>query len=135
MANSYPLSYVTQNLNSMMAEIFDSYEKELTAKTEEITKEIAEDFAVKLKEVTPRSNVSVSEHLADTITVTGKKKKSRGQVTKSQYVHFRKWQIAHLLEFGWTAKNGNKISRTPFIRPLFDTNREKYYNMYKEGLK
>lgn len=132
--NSYPLSYVTQNLNNMVSEIFDSYEKELQSKAEKVTEKVAKDFAGKLKQVTPKSSIAGGEHLADTVIVTGKKLKSYGRVTKAQYVHYKKWQIVHLLEFGWTARNGKRIERTPFIRPLFDQNKEQYYQMYKEAV-
>ena len=133
--NSYPLSYVTQNLDKMMSEIFTEYSQEVEKKAEQVTLQVAKDFAEKLKEVTPRSMDSASEHLADTVVVTGRKEKSHGKVTKSQYVHYRKWQIVHLLEFGWTLRSGARLERTPFIRPLFDNNSDRYYQMYKEALK
>ena len=60
--------------------------------------------------------------------------KFKGGKGKALYVHYEKWQIAHLLEFGWTKRNGERLERTPYIRPLFDRNKEKYFNMYKEAL-
>lgn len=117
----------------MMSEIFTQYSEELSQKAQAVTKEIAQEFARALKEVTPQSNAA-TEHLADTIVVTGKKEKSYGKVTESQYVHYTKWQIVHLLEFGWTARNGVRVERQPFIRPLFDSKKEMFYNKYKEIL-
>lgn len=133
MANQYPLTYVSQNLNKMLSEMLTEYSVELQKKAEKVTEEVAETFAKDLKPVTPRS-YSIGEHLADSITVTKKYQQSYGAKRPVIYVHFKKWQISHLLEFGWTARNGKRISRTPFVRPLFDNNREKYYRMYKEKL-
>lgn len=133
MANSYPLSYVASNLNKMLSEMLTEYSEELYEKADKITEEVAQDFAESLAEVTPRST-SNTEHLADTVTVSAKAKKSMGRKTKARYVHYKKYQLAHLLEFGWTARNGTKITRQPFVRPLFDRKKDKYYNMYKEGL-
>lgn len=135
MANGYPLSYVSENLSKMMAEFVTDYEKEISGKAQEVTRQVAEDFASQLKEVTPKSeHAGFHGHLADTIVISEKGEKFAGGKNKALYVHFEKWQIAHLLEFGWTARNGMFITRTPFIRPLFDKNMPKYYNMYKEAL-
>jgi chromosome segregation and condensation protein ScpB len=109
------------------------YSEELQEKCDAITEEVAQDFAKKLKDVTPRSDYN-GVHLADTVIVTYKQEREYGQVKKARYVSYEKWQISHLLEFGWIAKNGRKVTRTPFVRPLFDNNKEKYYRMYKEGL-
>lgn len=133
MGNTYPLSYVSSNLNKIISELVDEYSEELSEKADKITEEVARDFAEKLKEVTPRSTYN-TEHLADTVTVTTKTEKSYGRKRKMRYVHYRKWQISHLLEFGWTLKNGKRIDRKPFVRPLFDNNRDRYYRMYREGL-
>lgn len=134
MANTYPLSQVAKELNKMMAEMFTEYSEELQEKADKVTADVAQDFANQLATVTPRSD-SDTEHLADTVTVTTKDEKSLGKKTKVRYVHYKKFQLAHLLEFGWTTKNGRRIERTPFVRPLFDNNKEKYYNMYKEAVK
>ena len=132
---SYPLSYVANEMNKIIADIVTDYETEISGKAAEITKQVANDFAEKLKQETPRSGVSSSQpHLGDTIKVTEKKEKSIGTKGRKIYVHFGKWQIAHLLEFGWTLRNGKRLDRTPFVRPLFDNNKERYYRMYKEGL-
>lgn len=133
MGNTYPLSYVSSNLNKIISELVDEYSEELSEKADKITEEVARDFAEKLKEVTPRSTYN-TEHLADTVIVTTKTEKSYGRKRKMRYVHYRKWQISHLLEFGWTLKNGKRIDRKPFVRPLFDNNRDRYYRMYREGL-
>lgn len=135
MANSYPLSYVSNNLNKIVSEFLTDYSEELQAKVDKITEQVAKDFANQLKAVTPRSQNASEEHLADTIVVTAKTQKVYGRTSKARYVHFRKWQISHLLEFGWTARNGKKITRTPFVRPLFDKNKDRYYNLYKDGLR
>lgn len=131
--NSYPLNYVSSQLNNMLSEMLTEYSEELSAKAEKITQEVAQDFATKLKEVTPRSSYD-SEHIADTVKVTAQNEKYYGRVSKVYRVHYGKWQIAHLLEFGWTKKNGERLDRTPFIRPLFDNNKERYYKRYKEEL-
>lgn len=133
--NVYPLSYVSSNLNKIVSEFLTEYSEELQAKADKITENVAKDFANQLKAVTPRSENTSEEHLADTIVVTTKTQKVYGRTSKARYVHFRKWQISHLLEFGWTARNGKKITRTPFVRPLFDKNKDRYYNMYKDGLR
>lgn len=134
MANGYPLKYVSSNLNKIIAEMVNTYGKEISGKAHSVTKKVAQDFAEKLKVETPRSTAD-TEHLADTVVITGKGEKFAGGSGKVLYVHYTKWQLAHLLEFGWTAKNGRKITRTPYIRPLFDNNKDRYYNMYKEALK
>ena len=72
--------------------------------------------------------------MADTVQVITKKEKSLGKKVKARYVGYRKWQISHLLEFGWTHQSGKRIDRQPFVRPLFDANKERYYKMYKEAL-
>lgn len=131
---SYPLKYVANEMNKILADIVTDYQTELSGKVEKITVEVANDFADKLRKVTPRSTVEVGQHLADTVKVTEKRERSLGSSGKKMYVHFGKWQIAHLLEFGWTLRNGQKLERTPFIRPLFDNNKERYYRMYKDGL-
>lgn len=133
MANSYPLNYVSNNLNRIVSEFLKEYSDTAYEKANQITEEVAKDFAAKLKEKTPRSTRS-DEHLADTVEVTPVKEKAYGRETSAQVVHYGKWQIAHLLEFGYTLRNGNKLVRTPFIRPLFDENRDKYYKMYKDGM-
>lgn len=134
MSNSYPLSYVSSNLNKMLTEIVNEYSEELSQKADKITEEVANDFAEKLQSVTPRSSNNVEQHLADSIVVSTKKQKSYGRIGKIRYVHYKKWNIAHLLEFGWTLRNGQRLERTPFVRPLFDSNKERYYKMYKDGL-
>lgn len=132
---SYPLSYVSNNLNNILAEIVTDYESEISEKASEITNQVANDFAERLRQVTPRSEVEgIQPHLADTVKVTKKLERSIGRKGKTVYVHYGKWQIAHLLEFGWTLRNGIRLERTPFVRPLFDANKERYYRMYKEGL-
>ena len=132
---SYPLSYVANELNKIIADIVTEYEMEASGKAAEITRQVANDFAEKLRQATPRSDVALgAPHLADTVKVTEKTERSLGSKGRKIYVHYGKWQIAHLLEFGWTLRNGRRIDRTPFIRPLFDNNKERYYNMYKEGL-
>lgn len=133
--HTYPLSYVANEMNRIIADIVTDYETELSGKAAEITKQVANDFAGKLRQVTPRSSTEGSQpHLADTVKVTEKREKSLGSKGRKLYVHFGKYQIAHLLEFGWTLRNGKKLVRTPFVRPLFDNNKERYYQMYKEGL-
>ena len=127
--------YVANNLNNIVAEFLTEYSEELQKKADEVTEKVANDFAKELKTVTPRSESIVSEHLADSIKVTAKKQKGYGKTTTARYIHFNKWQIAHLLEFGWTLKNGQKLTREPFVRPLFDRNKDRYYRMYKEELK
>lgn len=131
--NSYPLNYVSNQLNNILSEMIIEYGEELTSKAAAVTREIAKDFAEELKTVTPRSTYD-SEHLADTVMLTETTRRSYGRTNKVYHVHYGKWQIAHLLEFGWTLKNGQRLERTPFIRPLFDKNKERYYNMYKEKL-
>ena len=132
---SYPLSYVANEMSKIIADIVTDYETEVSGKVGEITKQVAIDFAEKLRAETPRSNVNFGDpHLADTVKVTEKMEKSLGSKKRKFYVHFGKWQIAHLLEFGWTLRNGKRLDRKPFVRPLFDNNKERYYRMYKEGL-
>lgn len=134
--HTYPLSYVANEMNRIIADIVTDYETEISGEAEEITKQVANDFAEKLRQETPRSTVSSGDpHLADTVKVTEKRERSLGTKGRKMYVHFGKWQIAHLLEFGWTLRNGKKLERKPFVRPLFDNNKERYYRMYKEGLK
>lgn len=134
MANQYPLNYVSNHLNAMLAQFLTEYSQEADTKAKEITEKVANDFAQKLREKTPRSDRG-TEHLADTVKVTKISEKSYGRDSEAQIVHYGKWQIAHLLEFGYTLRNGNRITRHPFIRPLFDENKEKYYKMYEEGMK
>ena len=132
---SYPLSYVANEMNKIIADIVTDYETEISKKVEEVTVQVANDFAEKLRQATPRSDVEFgAPHLADTVKVTEKKEKSYGVKGRKLYVHFGKYQIAHLLEFGWTLRNGQKLQRTPFVRPLFDNNKERYYKMYKEAI-
>ena len=134
-SRSYPLAYVANEMKKIIADIVTDYETEISGKAAEITEKVANDFAEQLKSATPRSeNPGLYEHLADTVKVTKKAEKSLGTKGKKFYVHYGKWQIAHLLEFGWTLKNGKRIDRKPFVRPLFDNNRDRYYRMYREGL-
>ena len=131
--NSYPLSYVSSELNNMLSSILREYSEGLYVKAQKITEEIAHDFADKLKTVTPRSS-SEGTHLADTVVVTSSKDRSLGRETHPVWVHYKKWQISHLLEFGWTLRSGKKMTRQPFVRPLFDSQKSRYYKTYKEGL-
>lgn len=131
--NVYPLSTVSSQLNSILLEMFNEYGDKISEKAYGVTEKIAQDFAEQLKTVTPRSN-SNTEHTADTVVVSKRDKVTYGKKHSVLYVHYRKWQLTHLLEFGWTAKNGRRVTRTPFVRPLFDNNKERYYNMYKEAL-
>ena len=131
--NSYPLSYVTQNLDKMMSELVAECGTRIDKDASEVLKKCADDYSQQLKNVTPSSTKN-TVHLKDTIQVSEQKSQYYGKVQKAQVVHFKKWQIAHLLEFGWTAKNGMKVVRNPFIRPLFDSNKNKYYKWMKEGL-
>ena len=131
--NSFPLSQVANELNKILSQYLTEYSEELQEKADQVTEEIARDFAEKLKQVTPRSNED-TVHMADTVNVITRASKSLGKKTKVRYVCYGKWQTSHLLEFGWTAKNGKRIDRTPFVRPLFDRNKEKYVKMYKEKL-
>lgn len=131
--NSYPLSQVANELNSIISSMLTEYSEELQAKADKVTEQVAEDFAQKLKEVTPRSDEG-GKHMADTVKVTVKKERSIGKVVRARFVHYGKWQVSHLLEFGWTSKNGKRIDRQPFVRPLFDQNKDRYTRMYKEEL-
>lgn len=131
--NSYPLSQVSNELNSILASMLTEYSEELQEKADKVTEEVAQDFAKKLKDATPRSDEG-TVHMADTVKVTTKKEKSLGNKVKVRFVSYGKWQISHLLEFGWTSKGGKRVDRKPFVRPLFDENKERYVRMYKEGL-
>lgn len=131
--NTYPLSQVANELNEMISGFLIEYSEELQAKADKVTEEVANDFAEKLKAVTPRSDDG-PEHMADTVFVIKKNEKSLGRKTKARYVGYGKWRISHLLEFGWTHQSGKRIDRQPFVRPLFDQNKERYYKMYKEEL-
>lgn len=131
--HEYPLSIVAKEMNKIISDIVQDYETELNPKVDKITEDIANDFAKQLAQVTPRSSAN-TDHLADSVKVSTLKAKSYGKSSKVYVVHYKKWQIAHLLEFGWTTKNGIKINRQPFVRPLFDQNKEKYVKMYKDGL-
>ena len=131
--NSYPLSQVANELNSIISGMLTEYSEEMQEKADLVTEKVAEDFAEKLREATPRSADSVT-HMADTVKVTTKKERSIGKVVHARFVHYGKWQVSHLLEFGWTSKNGKRVDRTPFVRPLFDRNKERYTKMYKEEL-
>lgn len=133
MANSFPLSQVANELNEILASMLTQYSEELQEKADKITEEVAQDFAAKLKDATPRSD-ELGVHMADTVTVVSKKERSFGTAKKVRYVCYKKWQVSHLLEFGWTTKNGKRIDRKPYVRPLFDQNKEQYVRMYKEGL-
>ena len=136
--HSFTLNYVTNELGNILAEMFAEYGEDVSERANKVTKEIAEDFAKKLKSETPRSGYP-GENLADAVQVTEGKEKSYGRIGKTYTVHYDKdgsqrWRIAHLLEFGWTARNGKRIDRKPFVRTLFDNNRERYYKMYKDEL-
>ena len=131
--NSFPLSQVARELDNIVASMLKEYSEELEQKTDKITEEVAQDFAKKLKEATPRSD-ELGVHMADTVRVVQRKERSFGSSKKVRYVCYGKWQVSHLLEFGWTTKNGKHIDRKPFVRPLFDENKETYVRMYKEGL-
>lgn len=134
--NSFPLSQVANELDSIIASMLTEYSEELQEKADKITEEVAQDFAQKLKEATPRSDEldGTGVHMADTVMVVHKKARSFGTPKKARYVCYGKWQISHLLEFGWTSKKGKRVDRKPFVRPLFDENKERYVRMYKEGL-
>lgn len=131
--NSYPLSQVAGELNSIVASMLTEYSEELQEKADRVTAQVAQDFAHKLKEVTPRSDEG-GVHMADTVKITTRQEKSLGKRVNARFVHYGKWQISHLLEFGWTTKNGKRIDRNPFVRPLFDQNKDEYAKMYKEEL-
>lgn len=131
--HEYPLSYVAREFQNILAEMVQEYADELNPKVNEITRQVAEDFASSLKTVTPRSSAA-GQHLADTVEVSKEKERYYGKTTQTYVVHFGKWQIAHLLEFGWTAKNGKRVERQAFVRPLFDRNKERYVKMYRDGL-
>ena len=134
--NSYPLSQVANELDSIMASMLTEYSEELQEKADKVTEEVAQDFAKRLKDATPRSDSSdgTGVHMADTVMVVHKNQRSLGRAKKVRYVCYGKWQVSHLLEFGWTSKNGKRVNRNPFVRPLFDQNKERYVKMYKEAL-
>lgn len=131
--NVYPLSQVANELNEIISGMITEYSEELQQKAEKVTEKVAEDFAARLKDATPRSDEG-EVHMADTVKVSGKKETSLGRVSRPRFVHYGKWQASHLLEFGWTSKNGKRVERQPFVRPLFDQNKERYMKMYKEEL-
>ena len=133
--NSYPLSYVSSNLSQILSEMIQEYGKEAEEKANKVTVKVAQDFAEKLRANTQRSGeLGGQEHLADTVKVSERSERFAGKAGKVIYVHYGKWQIAHLLEFGWTSRNGKRVSRKPFVRPLFDNYRERYLRMYREEL-
>lgn len=134
--NSFPLSQVANELDSMIASMLTEYSEELQEKADKITEAVAQDFASKLRQETPRSDEldDTGVHMADTVMVVHKKERSFGAPKKARYVCYGKWQISHLLEFGWTSKKGKRVDRKPFVRPLFDQNKDRYMQMYKEGL-
>jgi hypothetical protein len=131
--NSFPLSQVANELNAIVSGMLTEYSEQLQAKADEVTEKIAQDFAHKLKDATPRSDEG-GVHMADTVMVVYKKERFFGQPKKARYVCYGKWQVSHLLEFGWTSKNGKRITRQPFVRPLFDQTKDQYVKMYKEEL-
>lgn len=134
--NSYPLSQIANELNSILAGMLTEYSEELQEKADKVTEQVAQDFAQKLREATPRSDEidHTGVHMADTVKVVYKKERMFGTPKKARYVCYSKWQISHLLEFGWTSKGGKRVDRKPFVRPLFDENKERYIKMYKEEL-
>ena len=134
MANSYPLSQVANELDRIVSNMLMEYSEELQEKADKVTEKVAQDFADKLKQVTPRSDETDGVHMADTVMVTAKRQRQLGRVRGVRYVSYGKWQVSHLLEFGWTSKGGKRVNRTPFVRPLFDQNKDKYAAMYKEDL-
>ena len=136
MANSYPLSYVSTHMREIVSGMLQQYGEQAEEKVNKVTKEVAEDFAKELAQVTPRS-ASVdqeSPHIADTVQVTSRSNKQYGKKITTRFVHFGKWQISHLLEFGWTLRNGKSLTRSPFVRPLFDRKKDEYVQKYKEEL-
>ena len=136
MANTYPLSYVSAHMREIVSGMLQQYGEQAEKKVNKVTKEVAEDFAKELVQVTPRStNIdSTAPHLADTVKVTARSNRQYGKKITTRFVHFGKWQISHLLEFGWTLRNGKHLVRTPFVRPLFDRKKEGYVKRYKEEL-
>lgn len=129
----YPISYVTKHLQELLKKAFDEYGDQLEKDASQSLYECAEDYAKELKPVTPRSKID-HEHLADTIGVKKETKVYYGKSSEVAVVYFRKYQLPHLLEFGWIGRNGKKVERKPFMRPLFDKNSDRYYRKIVEDL-
>lgn len=122
---------VERELENVLAEMIDSYQKELEINVEKELQECAEDFKNELYPKTPTSKKG-KDHLRDNLTVTKKKTKNE----KSFIVHFgQKGWLSTLQEYGWTTVNGRIIKRPAFIRPTFEKNKERYFNKIKEAVK
>ena len=135
--HTYPLSTISKEFSSIMNEMLTEYADTFQKNSYRAVQKIANTFAEDLKSVTPRSDSVAGydgAHLADSIVVSKKGERYYSSTHEAYFVHFQKWQIAHLLEFGWTARNGRRIERTPFVRPLFDNNKERYMQIIKEEL-
>ena len=121
-----PLSEINEEFENMVAEIIDTYEKELTVKLDDVMKEVAHEFKDDLYPNVPVSDGDGGKygHLRDNLTVSNRKKKD----SRVYEVHFgKKGWLSTLLEYGWRKRNSNeKVERTPFVRPVFEKNKAKY---------
>jgi HK97 gp10 family phage protein len=129
-----PLSQISNQFADIVGGMIDSYVKELETNLEPIIEEVAKDFAKDLAEGTPVSNTDGGKygHLKDNIKVSRIRKDRQ---TVGFRVHFgNKGWLSTLREYGWTTVNGRLVSPKPFIRPIFDQNKERYSKKIRDSI-
>lgn len=96
------------------------YGGEVLFALQEVTKEVGEEAARKLKNSSPRSKGKSSYkggHYADRWTTESDRS---GKIDTTTVVYNKKptYRLTHLLEHGWVARNGKRVSGREHIAPV-----------------
>lgn len=106
---------------------FDQIQKELTDyggevlfALQEVTKEVGDEAAKKLKRSSPRSKGKSSYRGGHYATKWTTQSDRFGKTDASTVVYNKKptYRLAHLLEHGWVARNGRRVPGQKHIEPV-----------------
>ncbi len=137
MSDRWALRDIANKLEEIIAKELDTYEKELEGNTDNAMEKVSNEFIQDLIPNiplghTPNKYTSQYGHLRELVQKSVRLRSGN----KVRIIHFGpKYRIVHLLEYGWTQRDGKFMRREPFIRPTFNSNEEKYVRIIANSLR
>lgn len=98
------------------------YGSEVLFALQEVTKEVGEEAAQKLKNTSPRSSGKSSYKGGHYATKWTSESDRLGKTDTTTVVYNKKptYRLTHLLEHGWVARNGKRVPGREHIKPVDD---------------
>ena len=103
------------NLADAIVEEFENYTEEVSGAIEEEVKETAKDVKNEIKDRSPRDTGEYADGWA-------RRKTSRGGEIGYTIYNKDKYQLTHLLEKGFVARDGSRVEGQPHIDISYDNN-------------